>query len=333
MFNEKNIWIYAEHKNMKISDSFYELLSKAQVVAKALQDDTKIAAVVLGDEIEEVVEELKISGVDIVYAASHPKLKQYDPEYYPAALTTLSKKYQPKMIWIGASFEGSELAPSVAAKLKTGLAAHCVDILVNPQGEIVHMVPAFGGKMLSEILIPNSRPIMASIKPGVFRKEDIETDIEAEVIWDFAEILDTFESRFKLVSQIEINTIGLPVEKAEVIVAGGFGIGDAKTWDKVKNLATAINAAVGYTRPLVDIELEETDENMIGASGKCVRPKLYLAFGISGSSHHLCGMKDSGMIISVNTDKDADIFGASDYKVVADCDTILDELLKQLCVS
>lgn len=326
---EKNIWIYAEQKNGIVDESFYELLTKAQAVAKSFPSDTKIAAVVLGNDMDAAVEELKTSGADIVYAVKHKKLEQYNPEYYPTALTSLARKYQPLMIWIVSSSEGAEVAPSVAARLNTGLAAHCVDIFAARSGEIVHMVPAFGGKVLSEILIPKRRPMMASIKPGIFQRGDISAAGEAEVIQEYADVLDTFESRFKMISQEEIPPIGIAVEKAEFVVAGGLGIGNAETWEKAKKLAASINAAVGYTRSVVDIELEKTEENMIGASGKSVRPKLYLAFGISGASHHVCGMKDSGLVISVNRDETAEIFGVSDYKVVADCKEIVDMLLKK----
>ena len=330
---EQNIWIYAEHRNGKVVDSYYELLTKAQEVAKALPEKQKIAAVTLGNMQDAVIEELKVSGADLVYAVSHEKLVQYNPEYYPVALAELAKMYQPLMIWVAASFEGAEVAPSVAGKLKTGLAAHCVDIYYGEKGEMVHLVPAFGGKVLSEILIPNSRPMMASVKPGIFNKGEIAVSGVAEVIEDSAAVLDTYESRIKLIGEEAIPAVGKAVEKADVVISGGLGIGNMETWEKAKKLADTIGAAVGYTRPVIDIELEKTEENMIGASGKSVRPKLYMAFGISGASHHVCGMKDSGTIISVNRDENAEIFKVSDYKVVADCNSVLDALLKELDAS
>lgn len=327
---EQNIWIYAEHKSGKIADSFYELLTKAQEVAGTIPGETKIAAVALGDDLDAAVKELKTSGVDLVYAVKHEKLAQYDPETYPVALADLAKKHHPLMIWVAASFEGAEVAPSVAGKLKTGLAAHCVDIYRRPDGEMVHLVPAFGGKVLSEILIPESRPMMASVKPGIFCRGEIAVSGEAEVMEETAAVLDGFRSRVRQVGGQELPPTGKAVEKADIVISGGMGIGDMDTWNKAKKFAGAINAAVGYTRPVIDIELEKTEENMIGASGKSVRPKLYMAFGISGASHHVCGMKDSGTIISVNRDENAEIFKTSDYKVVADCGSILDALLKEL---
>lgn len=326
----QNIWIYAEQEDGKVNDSFYEMLSKAQNVAENLPSDSKIAAVVIGNELESAVLELRKSGVDIVYAVQHQKLSQYNPEYYPVTMAELAKMHHPLTIWVAASSQGAEIAPSVAAKLKTGLAAHCVDIFVNSNGEMVHIVPAFGGKVLSEILIPKSRPMMASVKPGIFRRSEISLSGEAEVIWEKATFLDGFESRIKLIAQEDIKVTGMPVEKAEVVVCGGLGVSNMENWEKVKKLAAVINAAVGYTRPVIDIELEQTDENMIGASGKSVRPKLYISFGVSGASHHVCGIKDSDMIISVNRDEKAEIFSASDYKVVADCGTILDALLSHM---
>ena len=330
---EQNIWIYAEHKNGKVVESYYELLTKAQEVVKTLPEKQKIAAITLGNGQDAVIEELKTSGADIVYAVDHEKLSQYNPEYYTRALTKLAEKYRPLMIWVAASHEGAEVAPSVAGQLKTGLAAHCVDIYYGEKGEMVHLVPAFGGKVLSEILIPDRRPMMASVKPGIFRKGEITVPGTADVIEEYATVLDAYESRIRLIGEEELPAAGKAVEKADIVISGGLGIGDMETWEKTRKIADAIGASVGYTRPLIDIELETTEENMIGASGKSVRPKLYMAFGISGASHHVCGMKDSGTIISVNRDENAEIFKVSDYKVVADCNSILDALLKELGVS
>ncbi len=330
---EKDIWIYAEHRDGKVADSFYELLTKAREVAEAISPEAKVAAVALGNHLDAVVEELKGSGAELVYAVRHERLETYSPERRPAALAELAGKYHPLMLWVAASSEGAEIAPSVAAKLKTGLAAHCVDISCNPQGEVVHLVPAFGGKLLNEILIPRHRPMMATVKPGIFRRGETAPVEDAEVIWEPAAILDTWEERIQLVAQEEIPPVGRAVEKADVVVAGGLGIRNPETWEKAKKLAAALDGAVGYTRPLIDLGLEKTDENMIGASGKSVRPKLYLAFGISGASHHVCGMKDSGLVLSVNRDENAEIFHVSDYKVVADCGEILDALLKELDIS
>lgn len=326
----KNIWIYVEQYNDEIPSFYYELLGKAQTVARDYGDNTKVAAVVLGDISEAVEDELKCSGVDLVYIAKHDKLKFYNPENYSMAFAALIEKYKPCMVWVAATSEGSEVAPSVAAKMKTGLAAHCVDIFVNDQHEMVQMVPAFGGKVLSEILVPDNRPIMASIKPGIFQKTEIKVLGAATIIVDDAEVLDTFESRISFIKAVKNDASDLAVEKAEIVVCGGLGIGNQENWDKVKKFAAAINGTTGYTRPLIDIGLEKNEDNMIGTSGKSVRPQLYIGFGVSGASHHLCGMKDSKMIISVNSDDRADILNASDYQIVSDCGDILDALLKEL---
>lgn len=330
MICKKEIWIYAETESQKIAPSYYELLGKAHELKESLNESYEIVAVVLSDSAEEVSKELRGSAADRVYCLEHEKLGNYNPEYYAAVLSEFAKKHKPEMLWIAASAIGGELAPSVAALLNTGLAAHCVDILINDKGELVHLVPAFGGKLLTEILVPKTRPIMASVKPGIFREREIACSKEAEFVFERAEILDSMESRFKLVEEQEMQSSGLPVEKAEVVLAGGRGIGNPQTWEKLKELAGRLDGAVGYTRSLVDIGLEENEVNMIGSSGKSVRPKLYMGFGISGASHHISGIKDSGTIIAVNTDDEADIFDSSDYKIVADCDRILSALLEVL---
>lgn len=326
--SEKNIWIFAEYKESKISSAYYELLSKARTIADEI-GETKLSAVILGDDISQAVDQLRSSGVDRIYAIESPELSCIDTECYPLAITEIVKKYDPDMFWIPATTDGGELAPTVAAKLRTGLAAHCVDIKVREDGEILHLVPAFGGRLLSEILIPERRPRMASVKPGVFSRMEIPAKADVEVIYEEPESLENVKRRIKTISNVKIVKEGLPVEEAEIVVAGGIGIKSPETWAKAKEFALSVNAAVGYTRPMIDLGFEDTADNMIGASGKSVRPKLYLAFGISGASHHICGMKDSGTIISVNTDDNAKIFDVSDYKAVADCDSVLTALLKQ----
>ncbi len=330
MICKNEIWIYAEAEEQRIAPSYYELLGKAHELKQSLNEAYEIVAIALGNSMEEVCKNLCNSAVDRVYCLEHEKLAFYNPEYYAAALSELAKKYKPAMLWIAASAVGGELAPSVAALLNTGLAAHCVDIMVNDKGELVHLVPAFGGKLLTEILVPKIRPMMASVKPGIFREREIAFTKGAELVLERAEILDSMESRLKFVEEQKMQSSGLPVEKAEVILAGGRGIGNTQTWEKLKELAGRLDGAVGYTRSLVDIGLEENEVNMIGSSGKSVRPKLYMGFGISGASHHISGIKDSGTIIAVNTDDEADIFDSSDYKIVADCDRILSALLEVL---
>ena len=326
----KNIWILAESENGKITGSFYELLSKAQSLRKEGLGAVEISAVVLGADAGAPAEVLKNSGADKVYAVSHPKLAVYDPEYFALAISDLAAKYQPDAFWVPCTASGAEIAPTVAAKLRTGLAAHCVDITVGPDKDLVHMVPAFGGKILNEILIPDAKPKMASVKPGIFDADGIEVSADAEIIYEQASVLDEASSGFEYIGASRPERAGLPVEKADAVVAGGLGVKTAENWNRAKRFAEAIDAAVGYTRPVVDIGLEENENNMIGASGKVVHPKLYIGFGVSGAAHHICGMKDSGTIIAVNNDPDADIFASADYKVVADCGALLDALVKEM---
>lgn len=326
----KNIWIFAETDEQGLKPCFHELLAKAYQLREASNRSAKLAAVLIGSAGAEVPDELKNCGVELIYHITHNKLASYNPEYYAMAFAEAANAFKPEAIWIGATSIGSELAPSVAGKLKTGLAAHCVDIFMNDGQEYVNIVPAFGGKVLSEILIPNHRPAMASVKPGTFEKADIPACPEVEVIAVSAACLDEYQSAFENIGVIINKQDRLPVDKAQLVICGGIGIGSEEVWAKAKKFAAAVKGTIGYTRPMVDIGLESDETNMIGTSGKSIRPKMYVGFGVSGASHHVCGIKDSDTIIAVNTDESADIFNASNVKIVADCDDILSALLKEL---
>lgn len=326
----KTIWIYAEQSGGVVSPSFQELLGKARELTGGSLAGARVEAVLLGADNRAAADSILRSGADRIYSVTGPALDHYDPELLASALASLAERHQPDALWIACTDEGAELAPTVAAKLHTGLAAHCVDIRVGEDGELIHLVPAFGGRVLNEILIPNARPRMATVKPGIFAPFSGSSDSTAEVVEEAATAPQSQRAGLEYLGAEELPRDTLPVETAEAVVVGGYGIKTKENWAKLKQFASSIHAAVGYTRPVVDIGLENTEANMIGASGKVVHPKVYLGFGVSGASHHLCGMKDSGTIIAVNTDESADIFSASDYKAVADCGSVLDELNRLL---
>ncbi len=325
---KKELWIVAEQNNGVVASSYYELLSKAkQVYANSAFTPCFTAVALCADD--SVKDVLISSGADKVICCVHEKLSAYHPTYYTSALAALAQEKKPEIILTAASSMGSELAPGVAAKLNTGLAAHCTDLSVDEEGVFHMMIPAFGGKLMGDDIIPTSRPIMASIKPGVFDRTELPT-IEAEIEVVTSDILDTLESGIELVDIETLEIERKSIDKAEVIVCGGLGAGSSGSVDKLQQFADCIGASVGYTRPLVDLGYFPNENDMIGTSGKTVKPKLYIGFGVSGASHHSCGMKDSGLIININNDEEADCFDISNYKVVADCSSFLDELLNQM---
>lgn len=325
----KNIWIFAEHSDNELSPVYGELLGKAKELASD-KKGCKVCSIVLGDKVENIVAKVESMGTDIIYYVNHEKLEQYNCDYYLTAIEKLILAYKPEIFLIGATALGSEIAPSVAARVRTGLAAHCVDIAMNEKGNIVCMVPAFGGKVISEILIPKHRPQMASVRPGIFAARDSEKNLNVETIKIECSELDDITSGIEYVSFVPSVTYAQKLEDAEIVICGGRGVASEENWGNVGKLAKKFNAAVGYTRCVLDQGWVEDECDMIGTSGKSIRPKVYLGIGVSGATHHVCGMNKSRMIININRDKNAKIFSISDYKIVADSESIVKALLEKL---
>lgn len=326
--NIKKILIFVETAEGQINPVCYELLTKTRQLFPG--EDINVAFAVLGTQLEDQLIELKVAGVDEIYALDDARLDVFNIDYYCAALSEAVKVYQPELLLIGATLRGEELAPTMGLKLNTGVAAHCMDIRIGKDGELAHLVPAFGGKVIGEIYIPDTKPQISSIKPGIFKAEQMPSRSAVINIMD-SNILDQTQTGIKVLNVHQKVSSGMPLEKAEVVVCGGYGIGDRENWSNMEQLSDLLNGAVGCTRPAVDCGLALDETNMIGTSGKSIRPKVYLGFGISGATHHLCGIKDSGLIITVNSDDNAEIFKSSDYYAVGDAGEIivkLNELIK-----
>jgi len=322
----KSIWILAEQCDGRVTRVFNELYTKAREIASQA-DGCRVCGVLLGRDLDAFAATVAKSGVDTVYCVEHPKLEAYQCDYYVKAIKDLVEKFSPDALWMGASVMGAELAPSVAAALRTGLAAHCVDISVGKDEQIAYMVPAFGGNVIGEILIPETRPQMATVRAGILDAKPCAEDAKAEIVRYTPSLPDEYVSPVELLSFQPTESPAQKLEDADIVLCAGRGLGSEAYWEKLNLLGRKINAAVGYTRCVVDSKWADTECNMIGTSGKSVKPKLYLGFGVSGATHHVCGMSKSGTIISVNKDSNAKIFGISDYKVVAKSERIIDAML------
>lgn len=244
---------------------------------------------------------------------------------------------KPDVLLMGATALGESVAPILGVRLGTGVAAHCVDIRINDEGRIGYMVPAFGGKVIGEIFIPDAepgKPAIATVKPGMFEDCALPEGGEAASFCKFidgdAMAGDIEKGGFRMISATPRETAGSDIAKAQVILCGGFGIGSSKNWEKLVQIADKLGGAAGCTRPVVDMEWGPDEYSMIGTSGRTVKPKVYVGFGISGAAHHVCGIQDAGVIISINNDKEAEVFKVSDYCGVFDAGQVIDELLKQL---
>ena len=318
----KKIWVHAEVADGKTANVALELLSKAHDLASALDGGAEVEATLVGSGLETEAARLAEWGAKTIYLADDPDLSMYSPLTFVPILAALAAKYQPNIYLFGATATGSALGPAVAARLKTGMAAHCVDLRINEEKKLVSLVPSFGGKVIGEILCLGKNPQMASVKPGIFTKKDpvpvpLRIEKPDSSVWKNADTRG-----LKPANVVRRPPQGLPLNEADVVVCGGFGIGTQENWQLLEKLAEYLGGAVACTRPSVD-EGWTGEHCMVGTSGQSIRPKVYIGFGISGATHHICGMNESGVVISVNRDAEAPIFEVSDVRIVSDVNSIL----------
>jgi electron transfer flavoprotein alpha subunit len=208
------------------------------------------------------------------------------------------------------------------------MAAHCVDLQLDGEKKLKALVPSFGGKVIGEILCPDKIPQMASVKPGIFVKKDPVPVTKANKVnvnlEPYGRLLD--DKALSPVAAVRRPPSGLPLNEAQVVVCGGFGVGSQDSWNRLEELAGLLGGATAATRPAVD-EGWAGEDTMVGTSGQSIRPKVYIGFGISGATHHICGMNESGVIICVDRDEEAPIFQVSDFRVVGDSNVILPAIL------
>lgn len=326
---KKEIWVYTEMTNGEPAAVYYELLAKADELAA--EKDWAVASVLIGTAEDIDAAAAKISTcTDKIYAAGHASLSGYTLEKYACVFEALIRQYEPEMVLVGATGIGSELAPTVAAKVKTGLAAHCIDIQVDHDNDRVNcMVPAFGGKVVSEIYIPNARPMMASVRLGILEKGQVARACSEKIEIDTA-FLDGFDEKETFLEFIPDVRTGIALEEANVVVAAGRGISDEQAWESVNEAVERLGGAVAWSRNFIDLGMVDSEFNMIGTSGKSVKPDVFIGAGISGAAHFVCGMNKSKLVINVNKDEKAKIFNYSNYGVVGDAGKFLRELNKLL---
>lgn len=323
----KNILVFAEVGEDKVCENSLELLGEANRLKNIRNNDSFVIAALVGHNVKKYAPTLFGYGADKVVAFDSPMLEVYRSDLYGEALAGIVRAYHPEIVLVGATALGSELAPTVAAKLRTGLAAHCTALKILDNGQFTQVVPAFGGKVLGDIYIPNHRPQIASIKAGITKKLDYAP--KDGIVEDFSCELKGFD-RMKVTKVEKETETCKSLNEADCIVVGGFGIGSKEEWSKLEELASLLGGANGCTRPVLDAGWVSNEKAMIGTSGVAVRPKAYLGIGVSGAAHHTCGIKDSGLIISINKDENAPIFACSDYKVVADYKKIVPALIEEL---
>jgi electron transfer flavoprotein alpha subunit len=318
-------WVFAEQRQGVLHDASFELVGAAAAIAQ--QTDAAVTAVLPGRDIAGLAGELVAHGADRVLVIDDERLADYRLLPYASALKKLCRQEDPDVFLFGATSLGVELAPRLAAMLNTGLSAHCIDLKLDENGRLLQVVPGWGGGVLATIRCQNSRPSMATVMPGVFPKKRMEGR-QGEILKRPAG--DDIDLSGPKIVKIEMQEPkGVPLEGADVVVAGGWGIGNAGDLKLIEELADLLCGAVGATRPPVD-EGWAAEDRMIGQSGRIVKPRVYIGVGISGMMHHVVGMDASGYVIAVNKDEKAAIFETADLAVVGDFRKILPPLIREI---
>ncbi len=322
----KGVMVYAEMSEDGLHKVSFELLGKARELAAQLKEP--VYCVLVGSSVEEAAKELIERGADKVFVYDDPGLAQFRDDPYSDLLTECCNEENPSIFLVGATSIGRSMGPRVAAKLKTGLTADCTSLDIDPESRLLQQTrPAYGGNIMATIETMNSTPQMATVRYKMFNEAEMVDEPKGEVVnkpVDVSKLTD----RIKIIG-FEKAGEQVSISDADIIVSGGLGMGDPSGFELIQELATALGGAVGASRPTID-EGWINYRHQVGLSGRTVRPTVYLACGISGAVQHQAGMKTSDIIIAVNKDPEAPIFGISSLGVVGDLYEVVPELIEKI---
>ncbi len=323
--NWRGVWVFAEQKDNKVQPVVFELLGKAREIADKL--NTYVGAVLLGEDVEDQVQELIWRGADNVYLVQDSSLKHFVDEEYAAILTRLIKKYRPEIVLSGATAIGRALVSRVAVQIQAGLTADCTELDVDLETRnLLQTRPAFGGNIMATIITPRHRPQMATVRHKVFPEAEVNKKRKGEVIREKVEETD-LDVRTKVLEVVKEVTSTVNLAEADIIVSGGRGLRGPENFKLIEELAQVLGGAVGASRAAVDAGWIPYS-HQVGQTGKTVCPKVYFAIGISGQIQHLVGMQSSKCIIAINNDPNAPIFSVAHYGIVGDLFEIVPALTK-----
>lgn len=327
----KDVWVFIEQRNSKPADVSFELLSKGRKLAQKLS--SKLVSVVIGHNVKKIAEESFYFGADESYLIDNPFLENYLTIPYSRILNQLIEKEKPRVVLFGATVIGRDLAPRVASHTKSGLTADCTDLqiedvkyLKNDHKDLLLQIrPAFGGNIIATIITPDVPIQMATVREGVMKMERLDKPKKGKII----EIPFQKSPEDELVKIIEQhrqeNKVNL--KAAPIIVAGGYGLKSKENFKLIHDLAELLHGEVAGSRAAVDAGFI-TPDRQVGQTGVTVRPKLYIAVGISGAIQHRAGMQESNKIIAINNDPDAPIFGIAHYGIVGDAMEVIPRFIQ-----
>ena len=335
MADKNNLIVYCEYEHGKVADVSLELLTKGRQLADRL--GIKLEAVVVGDKLKDIEKEIFPYGVDTVYKVEDARLYPYTSLPHSSILINLFKEVEPRIAFMGATSIGRDLGPRVSSALHSGLTADCTSLEIGDYTDaksgkeykdlLYQIRPAFGGNIVATIVNPDCRPQMATVREGVMKKEVRDSNYTGKVV-------DLDPSKYTDPTDYVVEILDRHVEKSKVnlkgspiIVAGGYGVGSKDNFDLLQKLADTLGGELGASRAAVDAGWIDHDRQ-IGQTGVTVRPKLYIACGISGQIQHISGMQDSSLIISINSDPEAPINTIADIVITGKMEDVVPKLIK-----
>ncbi len=333
--DNNNLIVYCEFEDGKVADVSLELLTKGRQLASKL--GVKLEAIVIGDNLDKVEEQVFPYGVDVLYKVADKRLYPYTTNPHAAVLINLFREIKPQICLMGATCIGRDLGPRVSSCLHSGLTADCTSLEIGDHKDVktgkeytdllYQIRPAFGGNIVATIVNPECRPQMATVREGVMKKEVFDPVHKGEVInLDPAKYVSDADFVVEIIDR-HIEKSKINIKNSPIIVAGGYGVGSKENFDLLFELADTLGAEVGASRAAVDAGFTE-HARQIGQTGVTVRPKLYIACGISGQIQHIAGMQDSSIIISINNDPNAPINSIADYVITGNIEDVVPKLIK-----
>jgi len=323
----RGVWVFAEQRQGQIMPVTYELLGEGRKLADHLREE--LSLVLLGWKIEKKARGLTGYRIDKLYLVEDPLLEHYYTSFYTQTLVDLVKSENPEIILLGATSLGRDLAPRVAARLKTGLTADCTGLEIEPEERnLLQTRPALGGNIMATIISPHHRPQIATVRPKVMKRAKPDGKGQLRVI-KIKPNLTSEDEMVRILDLIREEKDVVDLQEAEIIVSGGRGLGKPENFSIIRRLAHLLGGAVGASRAVVDAGWIPS-YHQVGQTGKSVQPKLYVACGISGAIQHQAGMRSSEIIVAINKDPNAPIFDIATYGIVADLHRFLPFLIDKL---
>ena len=346
----KDVWVFAEQRGGKIMNVALELIGEGRRLAREIGPDTKVCAVIIGENVQGIAKECFEFGADGAFVIEDGLLARYTTDGYTKVFTDLIEDKKPEIVLFGATHIGRDLAPRVAARLSTGLTADCtrLDIKVSSYIEYADKYttqdtsdldpssddkglkqtrPAFGGNLMATIITPDTRPQMATVRPGVMTRRERSEGASGE-IFNITPVLSESDIHIKVIDVVKSAKEIVSLTDAKIICSGGRGLGGPEGFSLMQEFADKVGGVVGASRAAVDAGWID-QSHQVGQTGTTVKPGIYFACGISGAIQHLAGMQTSDMIVAINKDPDAPIFEVADYGIVGDLYKVIPEIIAE----